>query len=112
MHKISITAFTCCFVFMALLVQKPINAQDTLNRQIHQAFTLGEVLITAYRDLDTFNVLTSKQMEDFNTMETSQALNLLPGVTLGNIGPRNESVVYVRGFDLRQVPVLDRKSVV
>lgn len=38
-------------------------------------------------------------------MEVSKALNLLPGVTLTASGPRNESMVSVRGFDLRQVPV-------
>ncbi len=26
-------------------------------------------------------------------------------MSIANVGPRNESVVYVRGFDLRQVPV-------
>ncbi|CAG5074652.1 Vitamin B12 transporter BtuB [Dyadobacter sp. CECT 9623] len=35
----------------------------------------------------------------------SNALNILPGVSIANVGQRNESVVYVRGFDLRQVPV-------
>lgn len=30
---------------------------------------------------------------------------LLPGIHIANIGARNESVVWVRGFDLRQVPV-------
>lgn len=30
---------------------------------------------------------------------------ILPGVIIANVGLRNESVVYVRDFDLRQVPV-------
>lgn len=38
-------------------------------------------------------------------MDVSRALNLLPGVTLTTSGPRNESMVSIRGFDLRQVPV-------
>ncbi|ACE85739.1 TonB-dependent receptor plug domain-containing protein [Cellvibrio japonicus] len=33
------------------------------------------------------------------------ALNLSSGVSLSKIGARNEEMVYVRGFDLRQVPV-------
>src|SRR5262245_8496208 len=33
------------------------------------------------------------------------ALNLVPGVSIQRIGPRNERGVYVRGFDIRQVPL-------
>jgi iron complex outermembrane receptor protein len=41
----------------------------------------------------------------FERREVGQALDLLPGVTQNNAGTRNESGVYVRGFDLREVPV-------
>jgi len=44
-------------------------------------------------------------MESQNKMEVSRALNMLPGVNLTASGPRNESMVTIRGFDLRQVPV-------
>ncbi len=33
------------------------------------------------------------------------ALSLSPGVTVSRVGARNEGVVYVRGFDMRQTPV-------
>lgn len=33
------------------------------------------------------------------------ALNLTSGVSLSKVGARNEEMIYVRGFDLRQVPV-------
>jgi iron complex outermembrane receptor protein len=33
------------------------------------------------------------------------ALNLSSGVSLSKVGARNEEMIYVRGFDLRQVPV-------
>lgn len=33
------------------------------------------------------------------------ALNLSSGVTLSKVGARNEEMIYVRGFDLRQVPI-------
>lgn len=68
-------------------------------------FILGEVLITNHQNKDTLNRVTSKTMESQNKMDVSRALNLLPGVTLTASGPRNESMVSVRGFDLRQVPV-------
>lgn len=40
-----------------------------------------------------------------NLPKTADALNLIPGVTIQRIGPRNERGVYVRGFDFRQVPL-------
>ncbi|HYO80925.1 MAG TPA: TonB-dependent receptor [Bryobacteraceae bacterium] len=40
-----------------------------------------------------------------NLPKVADALNLLPGVTIQKIGPRNERGVYVRGFDFRQVPL-------
>ncbi len=54
---------------------------------------------------DSTNAIGAKRMEVFNSMNTSHALNTLPGVTLSNFGARNESTVFIRGFDLRQVPV-------
>ena len=68
-------------------------------------FELGEVTIKVNRLSDSVNSVSARQIEKFNRTEISTALNILPGVTIANVGPRNESVVYVRGFDLRQVPV-------
>lgn len=68
-------------------------------------FMLGEVVITHHTNKDTLNRVTSKTMESQNKMDVSRALNMLPGITLTASGPRNESMVSVRGFDLRQVPV-------
>ncbi|MRG46621.1 TonB-dependent receptor [Chitinophaga sp. SYP-B3965] len=65
---------------------------------------LGEVVITSQRQ-DSSSVIGQKTMTQLQRLNVASALNLLPGITLGNIGPRNESVVYLRGFDLRQVPV-------
>ncbi len=51
---------------------------------------------------------TSLSVEDMRTFErndVSSALNLLPGVTVQNIGGRSEKLVYVRGFNSRQVPL-------
>jgi iron complex outermembrane receptor protein len=68
-------------------------------------FMLGEVTITHHQDKDSLNRLTSKTMDSQNKMDVSRALNMLAGVTLTASGPRNESMVSIRGFDLRQVPV-------
>lgn len=78
----------------------PIDSVKTSN-----VFMLGEVVINHQTNKDTLNRVTSKNMEAQNKMDVSRALNMLPGITLTASGPRNESMVSVRGFDLRQVPV-------
>ncbi|MEN2490058.1 TonB-dependent receptor [Flavobacterium sp. B11] len=81
------------------------NSKTTDSLKISNVFNLGEVTITNHQNKDTLNRITSKAMESQNKMEVSKALNMLPGVSLTASGPRNESMVSVRGFDLRQVPV-------
>lgn len=66
--------------------------------------SLQEVLIYAEAK-DSTNTVSAKRMETFNRMDVSHALNILPGVSLSNFGARNESTVFIRGFDSRQVPV-------
>jgi iron complex outermembrane receptor protein len=78
----------------------PIDSVKTSN-----VFMLGEIVINYHAIKDTLNRVTSKTMESQNKMDVSRALNMLPGITLTASGPRNESMVSVRGFDLRQVPV-------
>jgi iron complex outermembrane receptor protein len=52
------------------------------------------------------STVSARQLQDFARNDVSKALNLLPGVNLSAVGPRNEAMVYVRGFDLRQTPLL------
>lgn len=100
--KIKITVFLL-FPFIAMSQQKKQIQVDSVKTS--NVFELGEVIITNHKNKDTLNRITSKTMEAQQKMEVSKALNLLPGVTLTASGPRNESMVSVRGFDLRQVPV-------
>jgi iron complex outermembrane receptor protein len=75
---------------------------DTLSR----IFSLGEVSVSGKKIQPIFNAVGSEQLRSFARNDVAQALNLLPGVTLSEVGPRNEAMLYLRGFDLRQVPVL------
>jgi iron complex outermembrane receptor protein len=70
-----------------------------------RTFSLGEVTIVAVKNEDTLNSVKSETMDALDRFEVSKALNILPGISLTNVGPRNESGVSVRGFDLRQVPI-------
>lgn len=77
-----------------------------------ETFSLGEVSVTASRiqvgevgTEQTASVVTRKEIKQFNRDNVGDALNLLSGVTLTNSGMRNEKMIYVRGFDARQVPL-------
>lgn len=63
----------------------------TVTESAGQTPTTGTLEETAYRAR--------------NFVKSADALNLMPGVTLQRVGPRNERGVYVRGFDFRQVPL-------
>jgi iron complex outermembrane receptor protein len=68
-------------------------------------FQLGQVTIIGTKDSSQSGKLNSGTINLYNRLDVSRALNLLPGVNLMMVGPRNESAVNVRGFDIRQVPV-------
>jgi iron complex outermembrane receptor protein len=72
-------------------------------------FTLGTVEVVGNDRETPTTVLTEQvseeEMRQFNREDVAEALDLLPGVHLTKVGARNESAVYVRGFDLRHVPL-------
>lgn len=84
---------------------------DSLNKILpdstmqQKIFKLGEVTITANKNDQILNRVTATNLETQNKTDVSRALNMLPGVNLTASGARNESMVSVRGFDLRSVPV-------
>lgn len=93
--------------FILFLLALPLLAfgQTDSTSVTHRVFQLGEIVISDTRTFDSTSRITAEQLDKFNRVDVSNALNALPGISLANVGPRNESVVYVRGFDLRQIPV-------
>jgi len=96
---------------MALLFHAPnLQAQSTDSTKTISdstgTFTLGEVTVSTSLTPPIFNTVNAKQLATFARNDAAQALNLLPGITLSKVGQRNEAMLYVRGFDLRRVPVL------
>ncbi|MCL4182171.1 MAG: TonB-dependent receptor [Burkholderiaceae bacterium] len=76
-----------------------------------EPFTLGTVTVTGFRPEvgempqdQVGSLVTRREMQQFNRETVGDAVNLLPGVTVSN-NSRNELLVYVRGFDARQVPL-------
>lgn len=71
-------------------------------------FSLGAVQVTATALGDESPQAVSLSAADIRTHDKETvggALNLMSGVSISKVGARNEEMVYVRGFDLRQVPV-------
>ncbi len=84
------------------------NSKTTDSLKTSNIFNLGEVIITNHQSKDSLNRITSKAMESQKKMEVSKALNMLPGVSLTASGPRNESMVSVRGLDAGLNNIFDR----
>lgn len=87
-------------------VSAPAFAQDTA-----QPFELGTITVVAARsqigEIGTEQVgslISDADMQKFNRKNVGDAVNLLSGVTVSN-NSRNEKMIYVRGFDARQVPL-------
>jgi iron complex outermembrane recepter protein len=79
------------------------------------AFYLGRVDVAVTADVAVAattemapagaSLIESRDIETYDRLALSEALSLAPGVSFSRIGQRNETTVYVRGFDIRQVPV-------
>ena len=82
------------------------DAQDA-NATRDDVFRLGEVVVTAESDmpLGAADSMTADDLRQFNREDLAEALDLLPGVTLSRTGARNERTVFVRGFDIKHVPI-------
>ena len=94
------------FFFILLLLPLPVlvraqadTTQNILRRE------LGEVEITARKKSIGTEEINLAEIRQFDAKNAAEALQLIPGLSYSNSGPRNESLVMVRGFDLRQVPV-------
>lgn len=79
------------------------------NEQPGGIFYLGEIDVLGGSDESTAGLLSEpieeEELRRFNRDDVAEALDLLPGVHLNKVGARNESAVYVRGFDSRRVPL-------
>ncbi len=87
----------------------PAVAQDAPRRDGGDAFTLGQIVVTAPRQEGLAiggETLSAQAIAAFNRNSLDDAVNLIPGVNAANSGgSRNERLVYVRGFDRFQVPL-------
>lgn len=99
--KSVLLTFFCCSFTVFIYGQK--NPADKDSQVV---FSLGEVVVKSDKAKEINTYIGAARMQQFAKYDAAKALDLLPGVNLSAVGPRNESMVYVRGFDLRQVPLL------
>ncbi|ACF13418.1 TonB-dependent receptor [Chloroherpeton thalassium ATCC 35110] len=101
----------CVFVataFMAVAKESKSDDEtelllDSLGSNIG-VFSAGEVIVVGKKD-NAKETVSSAEIELLDKTDLSKAGNLLPGINLGNSGARNEGLIYIRGFDMRQVPL-------
>jgi iron complex outermembrane receptor protein len=74
-----------------------------------RVFRLGEIQVSTSIDSGAESTATKvgdEDMKAFNRSTVGAALDLIPGANAWSAGSRNEHLVFIRGFDLRQVPLL------
>lgn len=96
------------WVTAALVMHGPLWAADDAVDEA-AAFELGTVTVSATREgaeaKGAEAVLGQQDMAREQADTVSDAVRMLPGVSLTRSGARNEEMIYLRGFDSRQVPV-------
>jgi iron complex outermembrane receptor protein len=98
-RSLLVTALAC-----ALSSQTAIAAEANDD----SVFVLGKLEVFGNRELPVethAEIMSAEKIELLHRQTLATALSTLPGVTLNGVAGRNELGVYVRGFDLRQVPL-------
>ncbi len=93
--------FTLVFLLLTGLECFSQTEADT-SSIFEKIYTLGEITVSATVDKTTIDAIA---MQKYDAKDVSEALRTLPSLILSENGPRNESTIYLRGFDIRSVPV-------
>jgi iron complex outermembrane receptor protein len=95
--KYSVLGVIITIFKVGLLAQ---NEQDTI--QNVKVFELGEVVLYHH---NTKEKVSQKEWEQYNKTDVAKSLNMMPSIVQSHSGARNESSIYMRGFDIRSIPV-------
>lgn len=99
---------------MALLATVAVCALQGTARadDVGKVFSLGEVTVSASASAQAPSVdvmggstVTQDDLKEFNRDTLDKAMTLVPGVSTSAVGARNESDVWIRGFDRYRVPL-------
>ena len=78
------------------------NDSDTIS----QVFELGEVSVSRKVDYEPVISRSREELIRHSNNNLSESLQELPGIIVGRGGARNESTIFIRGFDSRQISLL------
>ncbi|WP_071145695.1 TonB-dependent receptor plug domain-containing protein [Bacteroides ihuae] len=80
--------------------------KDAPEDSISRVYTLGAVeVIGKTTKASVPDKLDMIQMREFNRDNLTDAVNLIPGLTISETGARNEGAFYLRGFSMLQTPI-------
>jgi iron complex outermembrane receptor protein len=83
--------------------------RDSTPADSSRVFKLGEIEVVAPPPSPSAilsDVVGARELRSYRRVDLAQGFGLVPGVSVSAVGPRNEAGVFVRGYDLRQVPLL------
>lgn len=98
MNRIYLFSLLILLSFVAI-AQEP-QKKDTIRND--KIFKLGEVSLYFQSPKE---VLQQESWEQAHKNDLAQSLNMLPSLVISHTGSRNESSIYMRGFDIRSIPV-------
>jgi iron complex outermembrane receptor protein len=88
-------------LFLLLPVLK-CTGQIISDSVIQKTYSLGEVLVSASADRVS---ISSEEIRKFHTYNAGKSVEMIPSVTLSSFASRNESTIFIHGFDTRSIPV-------
>lgn len=80
--------------------------EQTKSDTVKKYYEIQEVnILGKEKNEGRIHKIDAQLMQDFNKMNVVDAVNLLPGVSISQMGARNEGSVLVRGFNSLRTPV-------
>lgn len=93
------------FIFLSCNILLIYSQEDSLSIT-NQVFELGEVSISENQPSENLSTVRRSEIIQNNYQNVAEAMKLIPGITVNNLGARNENTVYLRGYDTRQIAFL------
>lgn len=98
-----------CLLVLALVIPAAVRAAaPSAFADTSRVFQLGAIEVVAVRPQAAAALeeqVTTSELRRAGRVDYAQALAQTPGLVITNGGQRNEGGLYLRGFDLRQVPL-------
>lgn len=98
--KLKVTILLFLIVVACLDIVAEELKKDSLN-----TFSLGEVVVMGHHPVLPDTEISSLKISKMDMVRVPEALEWLPGITLTEASSRNETMIYMRGFNQSRIPV-------